>query len=330
MFVCETCSHSCYSLKSFMLHCRRHRNRHNLLFPCGFRACNRSFKNYSTFRCHVLRDHASFKREIENVTLKCHLQLCKNLNFYCTKSFFAHLKCHITNGVKIECPYNDCSVKFGTKSSFTSHVSRYHKHDSFIQLGSNSNVSEELSTHLNNQSISEISPDFEYESLTPKTESDVTAYLHESMALFYLKLYTKHFLPANVMQDINEQFLEINSELTTISAVKLQETLNSMSINTEVINEIMNKFNDNNIPRQLITSFDTHYKRVQYFKENFSFVPPKQIFLGKNKLKKDCYMQYVPVLSTIETLLKDEHISKHINDYSKRIINVGKKKFFLN
>lgn len=322
MFVCETCSYSSGSLKAFMLHCRRHRNRHNLLFPCGFRACNRSFKNYSTFRCHVLRDHASFNKEIKNVTLKCQLQLCNKLSFSSSKSFFTHLKSHIVNGVKIECPYNNCSVKFGTKSSFTSHLSRYHKNDSFTQLISNSDVNENLSTS-NNPSISEISPALEHESLTFKPESDVTAYLHESMALFYLKLYTKHFLPANVMQDINEQFLEINSELTNISAIKLQQTLNSMSINTEVINEIMNKFNENNIPKQLISSFDTHYKRVQYFKENFSFVPPKEIFLGKNKFKKNCYMQYVPVLSTIETLLKDEHISKHINDYSKRENNNG-------
>jgi hypothetical protein len=147
--------------------------------------------------------------------------------------------------------------------------------------------------------------------------------LRENMALFYLKLYAKYLLPTSVIQDIIEQFNEINEEVTTISDNKLRETLNSMFVDKEILNDALKEFNNRSILKQINGTFDTHYKRMQYLKKEFNFVAPREILLGQNKLKQDCYMQYVPLLSTIQTLLSNKHIFQHIVERRKKSLKEG-------
>ena len=39
-----------------------------------------------------------------------------------------HLKTHLEDNAEISCPFDGCSRKFNKKSSFTSHLSRNHRH----------------------------------------------------------------------------------------------------------------------------------------------------------------------------------------------------------
>lgn len=82
------------------------------------------------------------------------------------------------------------------------------------------------------------------------------------MALFYWKLYAKHLLPSSIIQDINEQFNEINIEVAVIFSSKLQGKLNLLSIEQEIINDILQYFCNKSVIKELNHSFDTHYKRM--------------------------------------------------------------------
>lgn len=77
-----------------------------------------------------------------------------------------------------------------------------------------------------------------------------------------MKLYAKHLLPISIIQDINEQFNEINIEVAAIFSSKLQEKLNSLSIDQEIINDILQYFCNKPVITELNHSFDTHYKRM--------------------------------------------------------------------
>lgn len=39
-----------------------------------------------------------------------------------------------------------------------------------------------------------------------------------------------------------------------------------------------------------------------YFKRNFNYVAPEQVYLGKHSRGKDCFLRYVPVRETLKEL----------------------------
>ncbi|CAN7951867.1 unnamed protein product [Ixodes pacificus] len=53
------------------------------------------------------------------------------------------------------------------------------------------------------------------------------------------------------------------------------------------------------------TVFNSEHKRRAYFKQKFSYVQPVQIYLGRDRNKRDCSFQYVPVLETLKSLLQN-------------------------
>lgn len=323
MFLCEVCSYSSKSIKSYVLHYRLHRNHHNIEFPCGYRECSRRFKKYSAFRSHLQRDHVSKNpdKAFANVSLKCNLQFCKHLTFDNIALFISHIKFHISDGIKIRCPYDDCCVYFEKKSSFTSHISRYHKHSSLDK------ISAFHKSPSANRITNEICPTSSASSVFNDNMSDVEGmvemdHLYTNMALFYLKLHAKHFVSNSVIQDINEQFFEINKELSYISSNNLRKALKSVSIDDKIIEKALSEFNNSGM-EQLSSMFETDYKRSQYFKKNFNFIEPTEVFLGKNNLRKDCYIQYVSIISTLQTLLKNQDISEQFREYEQRKNKVG-------
>lgn len=45
------------------------------------------------------------------------------------RDLIAHLKVHLSKHELVHCPFTNCNKAFKVKSSFTSHVSRTHKHE---------------------------------------------------------------------------------------------------------------------------------------------------------------------------------------------------------
>lgn len=211
-YTCKLCSYSSHSVKCYMLHCRTHRNRHNREFPCGFQLCCRTFKNYSAFRSHIQRDHISVSTDAKNVELKCPLQFCNDLAFNSIQLFFSHLKLHITNGITIQCPFHDCHVNFSKIKSFSSHISRYHKNRNLHKLSDTCKHRNEENAHSYVVESTEMSPNMSNENANVSNilTADSTKQLRVNMGLFYLKLYAKYLLPNSVIQNIVEQFHEIN------------------------------------------------------------------------------------------------------------------------
>lgn len=79
---------------------------------------------------------ASMYYRIIHIPLSNHLAFCWNvilisIRTYSIKTyFFSHLRRRILQGLNVDCPYLNCSSSFTNKSSFTSHLTRNHKHQS--------------------------------------------------------------------------------------------------------------------------------------------------------------------------------------------------------
>ena len=51
------------------------------------------------------------------------------------------------------------------------------------------------------------------------------------------------------------------------------------------------------------TILKKHFWQKTYFKRNFNYVAPEQVYTGKNSKGKDCFLQDVPVNETLKALL---------------------------
>lgn len=138
MYHCTYCSFSSASLRGYVLHFSIHKNLFNVKFPCAMAECNRYFRNYNSFKCHVLRNHSCPEKEQNLVGLKNSDKLNWSC-MYCKETcssvswVITHLKLHIDANLAIECPFHDCNFSFKNRSSFSCHLHRKHKNPSKLE-----------------------------------------------------------------------------------------------------------------------------------------------------------------------------------------------------
>lgn len=333
-FVCELCQFACSSRLSYITHYRLHKNVHNVQFPCAIKFCNRRFSKYTSFRQHVLRDHSHSFIKQPRMLVKCNLEVCNNIHFGNVKLFFSHLRLHILQGLKVDCPYLNCKSSFTNKSSFTSHLTRYHKHISYesfrnvindhnpASISVDSDIRGDQNIEIN--SNSDLLPEHSQENAENNSELSGNSQenIIRSLALFNLKLQAKNILPNSVIQSINQQIFEINDLAVNWTCETLKEKLSPLLPQTES-SEILCHIRNNELLQSSNSILGTSYKRLNYYKKQFNYISPVEIYLGKNDLKKDCYIQYVPVLKTLTILLQNTKIQEHFQEYKQEISPTG-------
>ena len=63
----------------------------------------------------------------------CNVRNCHE-NFYNSRCLIKHLKDHIVEGFTVQCPISGCNKTYNVISSFTSHLSRYHREQNAYTL----------------------------------------------------------------------------------------------------------------------------------------------------------------------------------------------------
>jgi hypothetical protein len=109
-----------------------------------------------------------------------------------------HIKKHIDAGIKSKYPYLNCSFSFAYKSSFTSHLSQYHRNWGINALAPNHVVSR-IESPVIEKKICQTSAS------TSSFQTDETIYkpspenFTKDLALFYLKLQAKKLVPISTV-----------------------------------------------------------------------------------------------------------------------------------
>ena len=129
----------------------------------------------------------------------------------------------------------------------------------------------------------------------------------DSLALFYLKLQSKHLIPAYVIQIIIDEF-QVCLELDrTYFFHGLKTKLTAENNDSEKADSIIKEAAKQNLFSRCHEGFlRSNHSRKAYYKECFSFVKPVQLHLGTNQNNKSCYIHYVSILETLKVLLKDQ------------------------
>lgn len=313
MYHCKYCTFSSISLRGYVFHFANHRNMYNVKFPCAISECQRFFKNYNSFKCHMLRNHFTVN-EKDKISWTC---------IYCgqTDSTFSaivsHLRIHIEAGVIINCPFKNCKSTFKNRSSFNSHLHRNHKNKTQL---SNTYKSNELLDHFTSDnamvnSFQAVDAEDNFLDSDPFSAENPGLF-EKNLAIFYLKLQSEYFIPSSTIQFIISEFQELQKFGVHHTREKLKEKLSSLAISQSQISEILDVIQQSDLfSFYNSTSLSTNYKRLSYFKTNFKYIAPIRIFLGKNKKNTYSYFQYIPIKDSILNLTS--YFDKNVSTFNQ-------------
>ena len=291
-----------------------HANSSNVCFRCCFPHCHSVLLTHHALRMHVLRNHEVKCRRVvqhNGASLECSVDMCS----FTSNDFsvhIAHLKSHILSGIAIACPFKNCRKTFLKKSSFSSHVSRCHKYLHFSSSHESSCPNVSVSEMLNSESdlcertgehVNEDNFDDDDDNSGVISEDRKSEFLN-CIALFCLKLQAKFLLSASKIQQIIDEFVNIHTISQTFTKAKLLGTLSEHGLSTEQLKGIATELEMNDLFK---SHFDegvlrSHNRRKTFYKKNFHYVSPLEVYLGRNECQRLKYYQYVPIKDSLKNL----------------------------
>jgi hypothetical protein len=305
-------------VKSYVTYYSLHRNLPCKQYPCCVAACQNVFSTYFGLKSHVRRIHFT-----SSVNIRKYKPLCAQLSckvFSCGKTlrsmndFIAHLKSHLQDGsgTQVLCPYEGCDKIFRIKSSFTSHLSRKHR-DSSVSAPAVSVTSEPMCI-ADEEMIS--------------TESDIMNASEQneffySIALFYLKLQAKFLLPATTIQSIINEFQTVHEIGQKHVVGLLKKKLLALDVSADVVDQVLGEFNRIDILKQCNEGIlRSDASRKSFYKSNFCYVEPVELYLGQDEAGKHRYCYYVPIKLSLQALFQQESVVQQYK--STHAINMQK------
>lgn len=137
-----------------------------------------------------------------SVQLKCSMSLC-SAEYADVKGLVSHLSSHIQEGLTVTCPFDGCSKTFNVKTSFTSHISRYHRRWDVTQITPVNlcEVAEQSSPGEGAHDVDSVPEEIDVIN-TDQSNNEVQDTYTNSLVLFYLGLQSKQLVPASTITKI--------------------------------------------------------------------------------------------------------------------------------
>lgn len=247
------------------------------------------------------------KKKIYNslcTNLRCNRVLCGK-KFSKLRHLISHLNSHMKLGQTIQCCFRGCSRTFKLRSSFASHISRCHsnhKHISQLYLDKDcSDIQQYNVERISLESVSSINVN--------ETKLDIKSESTKDFAGFCLMLEAKLLIPSSSVQKIvQELHCLISDESLNINANVVQK-IRSLGLTDQQQKEILSCINNNNLLSILNSEnglLRSKFLREKYFEENFIFVKPIEIVLGKDTLNRNRTFHYIPIKQTLSILLRNK------------------------
>ncbi|XP_076322160.1 uncharacterized protein LOC143231523 [Tachypleus tridentatus] len=288
MYRCTICHFRTSSLRTYGSHYNSfHAALPNPTISCPVTDCGENLPTFPSLKSHISRQHkGEYSKQYvdsDSIQLQCEIRHCL-AKYLGLKPFIARLKGHIKDGIKIACPFQQCDKRFEVVSSFSSHLSRYHKdtsvhhlHVAILSIGDHDGHDRNLEnqTNENNNTGNDEEPCTEIchsdeDENNFLSDREIESALTTKLATFLLSIQTKHHLP-----------------------------------------EIIHWYEHDNL-KAVHDTLRSKYYRKKYYKEKFDYVEP--LPHPEPKHKKDdtkalCY--YVPLKDSLQALFRDEKISHY-------------------
>lgn len=314
MFLCKHCGVSVETLYAFINHAKGHKNKANFRFSYAVPECPCTFQRLSALQSHIYRKHRNAAKnpdrsEQYDLNSRCSVEGC---TFVSTKfaSLCEHLKWHIRDGKKIECPITGCKKYFRVKSTFSAHLSRKHKnHLEKSVCASAYRPMTEMSVAVPDVNI-EGFDDVEFQDSSSAIQLDKDKFL-TNLALFYLRMQSEMILPATTIQILIDEFMEVHTNSMTHTLSKVNEELTKLKIPDCQINEMISGLTKENLLKMYNEGdFKSDQTRKSFFKKHFNYVEPVQVYLGCDASEKERFCQCIPVKDTLKAFLNNGSVKE--------------------
>lgn len=257
---------------------------------------------------HLYRNHTVNKKK-NSVQIYCCIVNNCGFNTGEKNKISCHMYKHVTEGTNVTCPFSNCpKLKhvYKSVSSLKSHI--YRNHNKKDRLSKN--MLRDAGTVYASPAENEIAENVnvnnsEHNGISTKIVNGHSVYI-KSLASTYLTLQAKFFLTDVALQSIVDGLSDIN-EITLQSTRAILEESN--------MEHMFDTFESNNFFKVAHDKVNgllrSPYIRRKFYKNNFNYVAPVDIILGKRG-SKDIIFSYIPILETVKVLLNNEHLLKQL------------------
>lgn len=253
-----------------------------------------------------------------SVQLKCSFNFCAG-EYSNVKGLVSHLSGHIQDGLTVICPFDGCSKTFNVKTSFSSHVSRYHRGWNAIQVAPIHFCEVEEQSLPLQEEVANQSSSGEGEHISEEVEDAVDQcrdlenneahhIFTQNLALFYLGLQAKYLVPASTVTEIANEMKTLQDIQHECTMSTLSRELEQYGVTTETLMCLGKKaYEQGPIQKALNENgpLTTHHRRLQYYKTHFNYVQPVEVILGYNDIGQKKHYHYIPIMKSLKAMLQD-------------------------
>ncbi|CAH2091397.1 unnamed protein product [Euphydryas editha] len=239
------------------------------------------------------------------------------------KTLFKHFNSlHFAHNFTIyHCMDDGCGRSFHLRNTFRKHLKKQHV---FLESNVNSNVCTNSNVYDDIDVAHSPSPEPVVQSVSPEnTTLEKESY---SLPIFLSSLYANPLLPRNAVQSVVEGMSNYMRKGLSQSIEyifddmlpALQQGQDLTLLREKILSALQSP----------LEKFQTEHKRLKYFTELGSYIPPKQIIIGRrmSTLKKrgvvsvvpiDCTEQFIPLRLTLQKFFSLDNILTETLNYIK-------------
>jgi hypothetical protein len=230
--------------------------------------------------------------------------------FNSMNSISSHYKMHCSNKEAAVCLVRHCTASFLVYSSYTAHMSRYHRNITVAHFKENCKRQvPSVNCEIDNEPLSDT---ITYNSVA--CPDDVVTDDGESairnMALLFLKMKAQYGLPDSARQSLVTDFSQIMDVSSYHTRCSISKLFKQHGVSCDVSVDILKIIEDNNW-QNAVKHLSTNCNRNAYYRDNFPYVPPEAYKFSADCLLTDCF-QYVSIIATLRQLLQNVQVRSQI------------------
>ena len=343
MYTCKICNSNSDSVRLYVKHCRIHSNLPKIRFPCCFARCPKTCSSIYGLKTHISRLHSkkASRRHIisDDQQLKCSVPLCLVKSSDET-TLVKHLRQHIRDGQRVQCPIKGCLKEYDILSSFSCHLSRDHTQWRCADLKEGIRTNADAALHQEPPLIANQQPvsvdeydcdDAVYDDVVTD-ESIALELVGENMnredivknlSLFFARLSTKCLIPDSTIDIIAEELHNVASLCQSYMKNSVVQALNVNGMTSETIDTVISAMTDSDLLKESLGKagcLSSTKRRTAFMMQHLQFVRPVPLYLGKRGNNKNRFCHYVPVKQSLACLLQDLSVVQQLRDQNERVM----------
>lgn len=227
------------------------------------------------------------------------------------KDYFQHIGNHLKSHETVFCVFEGCSFRTNIYNTFLKHKSRRHKSYSSSDFKQGVYESHHNLT-VDHSDLLEASDD---EGTIDCDKESASYLILQRIGLLLLKLESVYNASVKCIDALVEdlQFISSSASFEVVrnildSTLKLNKCIVDQAIITDLAEQLCN-FHPISTALAAGGPLGSAFKRRRYFKEHFQCVDPVEYILDSQKNKT---FQYVPILETLQKVLKNKDIAEGI------------------